>query len=89
MVLYGAGLVAPWANRPVRVVECDRRNGFLDGWQQFGHRVDPATAQAVLVEVAQQGIESLVSRQDDAFGVGLSLDDPSKLMRPSSSMCLI
>ncbi len=79
MVLDGAGLVAPWANRPIRVVDCDRFSGFLDGRQQLGHGGDPATAQSTLVEVAQQWIEALISRQDDAFGVGLSLDDPAKL----------
>jgi len=89
MVLDGAGLVAPWANRPVRVACIDLINeGFCVG-HQLAHGVDPATAQAILVEVAQQGIEALVSRQDNALGLRLSLDDPAKLKGDVEVQCVL
>jgi len=78
-VLDGAGLVAPWANRPIRVVDTDRCCGFLDGRQQLAHGVHLATAPDILFEVTRPGIKPLVSGQANALGLRPSLDDPAKL----------
>ena len=78
-MLDGASLSTLRAHGEVGIQIGIQTRQIRRGRQQFRHGVAAFAGQAVFVQVPQQRVESLVGRQDDAFGVGCRLYGASAL----------